>query len=435
MALRWEWRPSNPKPGQKQKRSFIGYDAKIKDNRRLRVSEIPPHLLTKNTATDEQADEYCNKWDAVHDAAKVRIGRLLEWRESYGNFNDLVSIYEQVRKTEDATNSWTGDIQHLTQQVLPFFLIEKNCPNMELWSDYFEDFRDWLMKQEPVKKRNGQTTYAYATLNRCISTLNTFMETMKRRNKLTKLPSKCRFFKKGLLNRRGDEAYMSVDVCTSISKWLYEQSDELCADAVCVSRALGVRENELFGIALPWVMGGRPDDKALCKLIERMERKYYGYVVLESQPALAEIRDTNGTVPRKPLKRTDGISANNTRIIPVFDEAAWEVIKKRHQTQRVLFKNKTHGDDPKNYLLFDGLKETRYYRAFKDACEQLGLDHSPHHTRHGFCTDFYGVTMDFLICTMVTGHKKIETMMIYNHLFQLIQRNIKSQRFVENGLD
>jgi hypothetical protein len=64
-----------------------------------------------------------------------------------------------------------------------------------------------------------------------------------------------------------------------------------------------MRFNEIFGLSIDDIFIGELDDNVLKPAMKHHGIEYYGYIVLESQPA-NKIRDRqkDGTIKRKPLK-------------------------------------------------------------------------------------------------------------------------------------
>ncbi|MDR3607570.1 MAG: site-specific integrase [Oligoflexia bacterium] len=138
---------------------------------------------------------------------------------------------------------------------------------------------------------------------------------------------------------------------------------------------------------------------------------------LESQPSLDAIRADNGGVPRKPLKHRKGIDPRWFRYVPVFDEAAWNLLARRANTQVTLYESRKFGDDLRNYLLFDGLTASMFYGDLQKAFARAKVrPRGPHKLRHTFLTWFYdAISDDNFLAEAVAGHRDKAMMEIYSH--------------------
>ena len=64
----------------------------------------------------EDAQDYCQRFNAKVDAVKIKIKRQLDLMASYGDVTDYLGVYEIDRK-EKAPNSWQNDIFYLKHYV------------------------------------------------------------------------------------------------------------------------------------------------------------------------------------------------------------------------------------------------------------------------------------------------------------------------------
>lgn len=411
------------------KYSFIYYDHKLKKNVRLPQEEVP-----KGIDCDEKAAEFCRRKMSENDAAKVRIQRQQEWRSQFFDFKALLELYEADRK-RNCPNSWQGDVFYLSHYALPFFLQTKSCNNLSNWPLFYEEFRELLLVVEPFKRKTATKTLAYASKNLIIKSLNTFMSLMVRKNKVGSVP-KCKYFEREFLYSKGVESVIPDREAKIIYDKLKE-TDELSADAFHVCLNTGMRENELFGLPLSSIFSGEPTDDTLKKSLKMYGMACIGYIVLDSQPKLAKIRDLDGMVPRKPLKSKKKIEPKSNRVIPITDKLTFNILVKRWKEQQVLYAKKVYGKNQRDYLLFDGLTKNHYYSALIRAIKKSKLPHhSPHDTRHTFATNFAKATFgNTSLCRIVLGQVKQEVTDRYIHLYDEIQRNLRVDEQLDAGLE
>ena len=195
--------------------SFLYWCPRTKERVRLRNSEIPPGIIT-----DQQAEQFCRIKEAELSVISLKVKRDLAWKQKYYDFANLLELYTKRRKDE-APNSWETDIYYLEQYVFSYFLTIKSSNNLNDWNLHFEEFREWLERDaELVKQKGKNTRLAYATKNACIKTLNRFLYTMVRLQKMKGPANRCTMFAKHLLNRKGVETYISTEEFDNVYKKL-----------------------------------------------------------------------------------------------------------------------------------------------------------------------------------------------------------------------
>ncbi|MBK7845116.1 MAG: site-specific integrase [Bdellovibrionales bacterium] len=417
----WQWRGKNS-----NRRVFMYYDSTLKKNVRLRVGEIPSGINS-----DDDADAFCRQKESEIEAAKIRIVRRLKWKSRYHNFETLMEVFKNERLKE-SPNNWKNDIYYMEHYVLNFFINQNTYSNMNDWYIHFEDFKDWLDRVKTIK---GNNTLAYSTKNQCIKALNAFLKVMHRKNKVDRV-TKCAQFARHLENSKSiDEVISKSDIQRIYSE--LGTIDETSAALFFLLANTGLRINEGLGLSLDSLVQGEIENKAFHEQLRTHGIDYVGYLSLESQPVnLIRLRDQNGRVPRKALKGRRKIDPKNNRIIPIIDKEVFNTLVKLYFTQRDLFSKKKFGDDPKDYLLFDGLNKQRFGIHLKKACQNLKIRHyTPHSCRHTFATQFTGLTFgNVFLCQMVLGHRDLNTSRKYIHIWEQIQKESKSAQQLKTGI-
>lgn len=403
-----------------QKYSFLYYDSVNKRNVRLRLSETP------NITSDEEAEAFCKRWDRKIDATKNRIKRRLEWQNRHHDFVKLLEIYEVAHK-EEAPNAWESDQFYLEYYVFPFFLEKKNCNNLNLWCDYFEEFRDFLLTVKPLKTKRGQQTIAYSTKNNIIKTLNTFLLIMHRR-KYVELIEKCRYFPKSKVNRKNEESVILPELQTTLFQTLKPINSE-AAVFFWISLNTGLRMNELFGLSLADFFAGASSNRPLEDALKPYGLKSYGHLVIESQPKdHHKARGDNGKVLRKPLKQKKRMGHAESRVIPIFDKQTFNFLVGLFNAQQFNFMQRCYGDDPKDYLFFESLNKNIYSNALRSAQKRLRFArfYTPHDTRHTYSTWLAEQTGgNYTLCRLILGHESIDITLRYTHLSAQIAKDIR----------
>lgn len=397
--------------------SFVWYDNKTKRPVRLTREEIKKRF-GKDILTEAEAKECLQLLAGQFESEKVRIERRLQWQEKFYSFKTLVDQYE-IKQKKTAPNSWENSVFYLKHYVLPFFLTEKRLNGVELWSDYFEDFKEWLEKDARLI-RNPKKPISYASKNHAIKSLNTFLSQLYK-SKLLQQEYKCEGFGEHLCNKRDFDDVIHPEEMEKIETELNRLGYETEADLFRFLYDTGMRFHEAVGVSLADIYQGELAANILNQKLKFFKMKYYGYVVINSQ--------FNGkvgsTVLRKPLKGTKEISERVARTIPITDKKLWNRIVTRAEAQFKKFKN-GESSDKKDYLIFEGIDDTTARIRLIEAFRNVKLKYrSWHCCRHSRATWLIGQTGDHMLATIWLGHKNPRTIEKYNHIYQAITRQAK----------
>lgn len=410
--------------------SFAYYDKRIGKTIRLKKSQIPSDIIN-----DHRAEEFCRIKEAEHESAKIRIQRKLEWKKKFYNFNELFELYQKEMKKK-APNTWENSCYFLEQYVLPYFLTEKQCNNINNWSLFYQDFIDWLLIVKPIK--GSKNNISYSTKNHIITALNNFMVVLKMRNKIERV-DKCPKFQSHLINLRDiDDVYSEVEIKELLPK--IENIKSGLSDLFHVLLNTGLRISECLALSVDDFYIGEPTHETLKNALNKHDFKIYGYLVVDSQLGhKTKIRDKSNKVMRKPLKGRKRIKTGEGRIIPIFDKDIFNILAKRYNAQIELLNANKYGTDGKDYLLFDGFFRNTLGLALNKIYEKLKTKYkpkSPHCCRHTFSTNFVGMTCgDFFLAKAILGHKDVETTMRYVHIFEAINRKARKKEQVRKGIE
>lgn len=399
--------------------SFVYWNGKKRV--RLKKSEHP-HFVDY-----EKALEWSKSKEAEINSVKSRIQKRLEWKTQYYNFSKLSDQYLVYCKKAQ-TNSWKNTALYLEHYVIPFFLEIKNSNNPNNWSLFFEDFRIWLV-EKALTIRTPQRNISYSTKNHCVKTLNTFLDYLKRNNKVD--PSniyKMTGFGKEKLNNRSADHLISNEEFKAIYSHLKELDSEV-ATFFQTAYWTGMRFNEIYGLSLDDLFVGKIEDNVLGEALEDHNIEYYGYIVLESQPkSKTRKRLKAGAIERKPLKGKKSISEKNNRIIPIVEKSLFNNLVKLYKTQQRKFECKEFGKNPKDYLLFESMNTSTANRLLKKAYSKTQfIPKSYHCCRHTRATELVGRTRDFVLAQMWLGHARQETTLRYTHIYQQSVRAVRKK--------
>ncbi len=409
--------------------SFVYYDQKLKKNVRLKKSK------TLHITTEEEAAQFCKAWQANHNASLERHERLTSWKNQFHNFDKLIHDFT-LEKQEEAPNSFQSYVQFFENYVLAFFLGELKLNNPASWPHKFEQFRTWLLSVKKIRK--GKTEkLSYASRNHCIKSLNAFLTMLERRGLIESF-QKCRYFPDSKLTRRDESSVIPAETQILILNEL-NKIDPLSADLFLTALHTGMRLNELLGLSLADFFHGELDNEFLKNALAPHHLKPIAFIQLESQPKNSlHIRSTNGKVERKPLKGKHKIDPEYSRTIPIFDRHAFEVLAKLWNYQLGLYNQRTHGKDPKNYLLFDGLNKNTYSNHLRAAQKNLKLPKYfvPHDCRHSYSTWLVTVSGgNYALAKLILGHGSIDVTERYVHIGQSLQRKLKASQQLEKPIE
>lgn len=379
---------------------------------RLKQSEHP------SFNTIEEAREWAKAKTAEFDSMQARAQKRLEWKNKYYDFSTLAAEYIQdCQKTQK--NSWKNSEFYLYHYVIPFFLLEKHSNNPNNWNLYFEDFRNWL-EDEALTIQEPKRPISYSSKNHCIKALNTFLSYLLKKNKID--PSnvyKLRGFGTHLLNSRDANDLISPEEFKAVYNKL-KSLDEQVAILFQTAYYTGMRFGELYGLSMNNLYAGEINDIVLKNALSDHNIKYYGYIVLESQPASkTRTREPDGTIKRKPLKSRKQICEKNNRVIPIIDKDLYNNLVKLYKDQKKLHQSSIFGPDRDNYVLFDKVSVSACNRLLFSAFFQSGHKYKSFHCcRHTRCTELVGQTRDFVLARMWLGHTRQEVTLRYTHIFQ-----------------
>lgn len=411
---------------------FRSYNKTKRRYEPVQVDAIPKHIRESQDEAIVQA--YCQSRSAEEDSIRHRMKLRSEWRKKYQDFEKLMDKFTDYQKNR-APNSWENDVFYLEKYAFHFFLGTKDANNVLNWSAHYQEFIDWLKKVKPLKWNRDRLSLN--TQNKIIKALNVFLEMVSREN--DKPLKKCPQYSRSQTAQVTASDILEEDEIKEIKKALMDIRQD-SHDFFTVLVNTGLRENEAIGMCLSFIFEGNFEGKKLEKIHNQLKvcglGKYYGYICLESQPALTEIRTPKrfkdrfertwnaGSVPRKPLKLRKTISPENHRLIPVFNKEAWNIIVNRWNQQLELLDKKSHGKDGRDYLLFDGFTASMFYGDLQKAFEKTKLRfRSPHKFRHTFLTWFYDKTDENrFLAKKVAGHNEERSVLIYSHINEQIGR-------------
>lgn len=400
--------------------SFIYWDGERRV--RLKQSEHP------NFKNYEDAKEWAKAKEAEVNSAKARIIRRLQWKTQYYDFTKITDKYIEKCKKEQP-NSWKNTVIYLENYVMPYFLGVKASNNPNNWPLFYTEFQDWL-EEKALTVKHPQRVIAYSTKNHCIKTLNTFLQFLIQRNLMDPTNfHKMKAFPADKVNERESDDLISKEEFKKVYSMLKEKSDEVAAFYQC-AYFTGMRFSEIFGLSMDNLFIGELEDEVLKRALDHHKIKYYGYIVLESQPKFkTRKRGKNGEVLRKPLKGKKKIAEKYNRIVPIIDKELFNNLTRLYKKQEALRASKTHGENWKNYMLFDESSHTKLVTYLRKTYEKTNFKPKGYHCcRHTRCTELVGYTRDFVLARYWLGHSRQETTLRYTHIYQQSVRKARKKK-------
>lgn len=342
------------------------------------------------------------KSQAAHDASmKARIERKLAWKNQYYEFDKLILQFKEWAKGR-SPNSFDVLTGRTEQYVLPFFLNEKSCNNINQWVLYHQQFKDWLRAQT---NKTGNPL-AISSVNNCILAYNSFIDFMKDYNKIDPENAvKIKRYPEHMINQRGFEDIIQEEERDLVFEKM-GAIHEPAAEFFLVLWHTGMRFNELFHLPINSMFKGKAPD-SLHEELTRHNINYHGYLVLESQGVYDDHRrEKDHSIARKPLKSTKKISPKNSRTIPIASKEVWNILARRYKEQKKEYDKGTFGLNLSNYIFFQDLEWNKANLTIKGAYEVLKRKPKSYHCcRHSFATLTVGKTKSIFLARSITGHK------------------------------
>lgn len=337
---------------------FVYYNPHKKKNVRVSSSDGWPD----NVRSIEDAKKERGRILAKIDVNLVAAKKRMDWLNKYQKFDKLYEQYEKWIQRR-AVNSWKSTTSHIRNHVLYWYLELNSINNPEMWPRHFNDFKDWLLSEEPIKVSKDKLSKN--SVNNIIKALNSFLKFLELEHQLGPFV-RCECVKVGKTERRGLEAIYSDDEIKAVVKKLSEVDPKfgLFFELLCKT---GMRANEALGLHVKSFSVGKipVEKKALFRRISEAGIDIYGFILLRDQPQIEYLYDKKGSVPRKPLKGRREIDPRYNRYIPLIDKDMTQRLVKLKVKARE--EERPHEEDK---LLF-GFPYQHFYRAFYQIVREL----------------------------------------------------------------
>lgn len=403
--------------------SFIKYS----EGQQQRMTRVEiQNRFGKDIRSEDEAKKCLGMLEAEVESEKTKIMRVQEWKDKFFRFDELVADYTRKQKKK-APLSYANNVHYLATYVLPFFLSEeRKLTNIVLWYSHFEEFKEYLESDARLIRTNRQL--AYGSKNHAIKSLNTFLSHLHKEGILDNLRL-CEYFEEYLLTQKTVDDVVRFEEFLSIESALNNDGHGIEADTYRCLYYTGMRVNEVAGVSLADVYSGEIEKKAFSNRLKSNNIKYYGFILLKSQPAGKNRTIRNKTtmkVERKPLKGRKVISEKDGRIIPIVDKNLWEIIVKRMRKLHEECKLGRYGSDASDYLVFEGFNKSTSMTRLKVAHEKTGIRLKTWHClRHTRGTELFGETGDRELAKMWLGHGSNKVFEKYNHTYEEFVRSKK----------
>jgi integrase len=392
----------------------------------------------------EEAERWAKSQAASIESKRAFIAQREEWKKRYYDHSELLSLFERYQQ-EQAPNSWESSVGHIRQWVFYYFLTLHDRPNLNDWHIWHQDFRNWLKSDARNVVKRKQQPLATSTVNNIIASFNCFMECLIAHKRIDPTTiKKLKSFRPDFKARRGIEDIIPEDELRGLIAILKERSErfnnqtlnqkggrtrhmdpKVTAEFLYVLWNTGLRFNELFGLPMKAIHKGDIKHQLVSRELKTNGIIPIGYIYLDSQTEEAKFhtRGQFGEIPRKPLKSMKEISAKNSRTIPIESPEVWNILAARYQRQNILLKERRHGADQNNYLLFEDLNWNEARADLAQAFKDMKLPNKGFHAcRHSFATLLVGRTGSQTLTRLITGHRTYKSFERYLHIFEEVSR-------------
>ena len=412
--------------------SFVYYDQATKKPKRISQQDIRKRF-GKSIIDYENALDACKLLEAEIDSLKHRIEKRISWENEFYDFNKLLGFYE-LQQRKKAPNSYENNIHYLKYYVLPFFLSVKKCNNISMWFDFYQEFKDWLEDKARLIQKPEQNI-SYASKNHAINALNTFMNSLHRLGFIDRY-YKCDSFPSYKLNERGISDVIKIEEMEALYHSLRKEGHIIEAIFFRFLFFTGMRFNEALGVHPGNLYDGEIEDQVLKKHLIKERLKYFGYVVIDSQPSNERkgLRNKNGKIFRKPLKGRKKIDDKSARTIIIIDKILWNELVRLHNEKLAQLDNGYFGKEVDQYPLFESINKSSSARRLKDAYKNCHLKYrSWHCCRHTRATMLIGETSNPLLARLWLGHSSEKVLNRYVHTYEAIVRSAKKNETDKNS--
>lgn len=400
--------------------------------------------------SEQECQKEIKKIERDYGLQKILAKERLQWETKYHEKRELIDAFERYQSDKGrAPNTYKSSVTYLQYYIYPFFMGKKsqgfsNEPRLALWSRHFEDFKIWLNTKAKTIKKSGKDNkpISLSTQNHIIRTLNVFMDFCSKRGELKQEHYyKLKAHEKSLLGERGANDLIDKEEFKKVYKRLLKKSKQekdvkslKYRDAAYFYALLywsGMRFNEAFGLSIDDIYTSKAiKDSTIARDLEHYKIDSYGFILINSQPALKTRYDSENPnckkVPRKALKGKKSIKDKDMRNIPIINSECWDNIvelyleaKESHENQVLDTENK------KDYLLFQNATHSDLNRYLKETQLELQSEGSIdrhfrtyHCARHTRATEIIGSTRSFFLAKSWLGHAREETTMRYIHIFE-----------------
>ena len=399
--------------------SFVYYDTASKKRVRLTKTYIQ-NRFGHDIVDAKEADVILRTLAKEVSSRENDKQERMVWECEHQSIRELVELY-QVAQRKLAPNSYANNMHYLKYYVLYFFLQVEVCAELQEWPLHYEAFKEWLEEKATVTRTPGQLI-SYNSKNHCIRALNTFMRFLHRKMVITSFISCPRFADYQTKEKTIDDVISEKEM-----ESIYHQLQVTGHSKEAVFWRLlyftGMRFNEARGVSIENIYEGKLEDVAFSKRLQQHKIAYFGYLVIENQPASkAILRNREGHVSRKPLKGKKKIDEKSARTIPIIDAVLWRELAIFYNEEVERMRQKIWGTLPSDYVLFDGVQRA----IIKKAYTQLRIPyHNPHCCRHTRATWLVGETGDAILTRMWLGHTSSKVLDKYVHIYQACVRKAK----------
>ncbi len=300
--------------------SFLLYNPVSQKNQRFAIDPAVNSL--------DKAEKLKRAEELKLGIAQTRAKKRFEFLEKFHDQDKLFQAFILYRK-KAASKSWTEEASRLRCYVFPYFIGQLSLNHPSQWYEYWQTFHDFLENAKPIRKNTKGKKLSANTRDLIVRAANAFIafvDLKENGGPIKRLPE-IKFEEKA---PRGTEAvYLESEVSAVIEK--FEKLDlSHYAELTYILSKTGMRVSEGLGlISTDVILGEVPLQEKWIFNALKDKTKFYGYILLKSQPFDSNHMVIDGVAKRAPLKKKKKIAPENNRVIPIMDKKLAEILKSR----------------------------------------------------------------------------------------------------------
>ena len=342
-----------------------------------------------------------------------------------------------------------GGIEVTALRIISEYFLNPNenhyLSDVQQWSFHYEDFLEFLQARKSSRNFSTGGVLTKNTQKNYISTLNKYVEFVWKKAKIPGKPHKCENYPRSELERRGVESIISEEEENAFADYFNRKGLPKVASYMKIANHIAGRPGEVLGLSPVDIFAGQDIDDPRSTTMKAMKAslgsiassnslEVVGYVRIRGQVD-EKSRQEDGTLHYYPSKTVPAVDPKFYRYCPIVKKDIWNELVGLTQVAALEPK---FGEDPANYLLFEGLNLSSlqdYFREFRLGRKWESQEHTPHCCRHTGCTRWVERSKgDLEAAQKILGHATIQETRHYDHLLELYAEELKKNKAKDVGI-